>query len=121
MQVAAADERDIDWEESDPLLRVVVFTPRPVGKTTSWTTSTFDCRDGDVLEVILWAQQHVSPGDVFAIGLLHRNGTTGNRGLTWVLGGDPNASRPPGDTAAFKAWRWAGKKVTVVDASREQR
>ena len=101
MRVREVDERDSSWEDQDPVFRVYVF--RGGGRPTrSWTTSTYDVEDADLLDVAQWAQTKVGNSGLYAIALLggeKREGPSG-QGLVWLIGGDANDEPHTGREAA---------------------
>lgn len=55
VKVLAVDERDSNWETSDPRFRVYLHGSGP-SSTGGWT-ATYDITGADVLHVIDWAQR----------------------------------------------------------------
>src|SRR5687767_11378104 len=93
MRIRQVDERDSSWEDYQPTFPVYLFRgdQDPV---TSWSTSTYDVDDADLLEVTQWAQDQASGIGMNAVALVSErvlgDGPPG-RGLTWLIGTDANS------------------------------
>ena len=96
VQIWSVDERDNNWEKSDPRFRVYLH-----GSGTSTThgwTATFDITGADVLQVIDWAQRQAGDSLAYAVALVwddqaREPSHPGRaRGLVWLLGMDGNES-----------------------------
>jgi len=83
VQITDSDERDSTWEQWESTFRVY-FTD-----TTTSATRTIDLTDATFGEVHLWAEQSAAPAEVIAIALVGFD-ARGLRGLTWLVGMDPN-------------------------------
>lgn len=83
MQITESDERDSTWEQHESMFRVYFAT----GDERAVTT--FDIADATFLEVHDWATSTAGPETVVAIALVGVD-NRGLRGLTWLVGMDPN-------------------------------
>jgi len=94
VKVLAVDERDSNWEMSDPRFRVYLHGSGP-SSTGGWT-ATYDITGADVLHVIDWAQRQAEDSVTYAIALVHDDraheqfSPGRGRGLIWLLGMDGN-------------------------------
>ena len=95
MHIEAVDERTSSWEDSP---RFLVYRYHREHPATSWSVSTHDVTDTDVLGVIAWAREQAGADGLFAVALVVDDPTQiagQQRGLVWLLGQDvPNASDP---------------------------
>jgi len=95
MQITAADERDSTWEQHESVFRVYFAAGEERGVTT------FDIADATFLEVHEWAKRTAAADAVIAIALVGTD-DRGLRGLTWLVGMDPNDA-PESDLQARMA------------------
>lgn len=83
MHIEDVDERDSTWEQWESTFRVYFATgPSRAIRTVDVTDATFS-------EVHAWAKETAAPGVLIAIALVGRD-DRGLKGLTWLLGMDPN-------------------------------
>lgn len=98
VRIIEVDERDSSWEDDRPRFRVYVHGSR--ADTTFGSTVTYDVTGADVLQVIDWAQRHVTGQETFAVALVvddtgYEATSPGHgRGLVWLLGTDGTNSDP---------------------------
>ena len=83
MHIEDVDERDSTWEVWESTFRVY-FATGP-----SRSIRTVDVTDATFSEVHAWAKETAPAGVLIAIALVGRD-DRGLKGLTWLLGMDPN-------------------------------
>lgn len=83
MNIEEADERDSTWEQHDSTFRV--YFAKGIGRAIT----TMDVSDATFSEVKAWAQEQGDEDTVVAIALVGLD-SRGLKGLTWLLGMDPN-------------------------------
>ena len=77
MKSVLVDERDTNWENDDPVFRVVFVEP------ANGATEAFDVREARIDQVLDWAHEQAS-GRRFSIAvvLVERE----DKGLVWIYG-----------------------------------
>jgi hypothetical protein len=96
IQIVQVDERDNNWENSNPRFRVYLHGS---GETTThgWT-DTYDITGADVLQVIDWAQRQAGDSLTYAVALVYDDEAQERlnpgcaRGLVWLVGMDGNTN-----------------------------
>ncbi|WP_449372640.1 hypothetical protein [Arthrobacter psychrolactophilus] len=83
MNIEEADERDSTWEQHDSTFRVY-FSKGP-----DRTITAKDVSDATFSEVQKWAFEKADDDTIVAIALVGLD-SRGLKGLTWLLGMDPN-------------------------------
>ncbi len=83
MNIEEVDERDSTWEQHDSIFRV--YFARGIDRAVT----TFDVSGATFSEVREWAMGEAADGTLIAIALVSRD-ARGLKGLTWLLGMDPN-------------------------------
>ena len=83
-----ADPRDQRWEVWDPTYRVCFSTRvSPVG----WKSREFEVSDGDIVEVLDWAEWDADDGEIFTVFAIVGDGD--RFGVVRLAGEDPTRSR----------------------------
>ena len=85
MKIAEADELDSTWEQHESIFRVYF------AKGHERTVTIVDVSGATFHEVRAWAQEESGADTLVAIALVGRD-ARGLKGLTWLLGMDPNDS-----------------------------
>ncbi|WP_157884045.1 hypothetical protein [Arthrobacter alpinus] len=83
MNITEADERDSTWEQHDSVFRV--YFAQGIDRSIT----TFDVSDATFSEVQKWAIETALDDMIVAIALVSLD-SRGLKGLTWLLGMDPN-------------------------------
>lgn len=83
MNIEEVDERDSTWEQHDSTFRVYF------AKGIDRAITTMDVSDATFSEVQRWAQEKAGDDTIVAIALVGLD-SRGLKGLTWLLGMDPN-------------------------------
>jgi hypothetical protein len=83
MNIADSDERDSTWEQHSSTFRVY-FATVPDG-----LVRTVDVSDATFTETLAWARGAADAAETISIALVGTD-NRGLRGLTWLLGMDPN-------------------------------
>lgn len=83
MNIEEVDERDSTWEQHDSIFRVYF------AKGSDRAITTVDVSDATFSEVLKWAKETASDDTLVAIALVGLD-ARGLKGLTWLLGMDPN-------------------------------
>lgn len=89
MKAVQVDERNSEWEGSDPAFKVILFEP-----AGSWAVDTWDLSECGVLDAIRWAQRNVAANGAWALGLIAEqpDGEGGqSEGFIYLEGFDLNA------------------------------
>lgn len=83
MHIEEVDERDSTWEQHDSTFRVYF------AQGTERAISTFDVSGATFSEVRNWTKNQAPDDTIIAIALVGLD-SRGLKGLTWLLGMDPN-------------------------------
>lgn len=83
MDITEVDERDSTWEQHDSVFRVYF------AKGIFRAITTFDVAGATFSEVRHWARENAAADTMVAIALVGLD-DRGLKGLTWLLGMDPN-------------------------------
>jgi hypothetical protein len=78
------DPRDQRWEVWTPRYRVHFWKS---GSTTGWASREFEVWDGDVVEVLDWAEAHADDGESFTVFAVV--GEDDRLGLARLAGAEP--------------------------------
>ncbi|MHA7177795.1 hypothetical protein ACX80D_14180 [Arthrobacter sp. Sr24] len=85
MKIAEVDGLDITWEQHDSIFRVYF------AKGADRLVTTVDVSEATFSEVRAWARENAGDDTLVAIALVGRD-ARGLKGLTWLLGMDPEDS-----------------------------
>ncbi|MHA7270687.1 hypothetical protein [Arthrobacter sp. HLT1-20] len=83
MNIEESDERDSTWEQHDSTFRV--YFAQGINRAIT----TFDVSEATFTEVHKWAKHEALDDTIVAIALVGLD-SRGLKGLTWLLGMDPN-------------------------------
>lgn len=83
MNIEEVDERDSTWEQHDSIFRVYF------AKGIHRAITTVDVSDATFSEVRKWSKENASDDTLVAIALVGLD-ARGLKGLTWLVGMDPN-------------------------------
>ncbi|POH73063.1 hypothetical protein CVS27_12960 [Arthrobacter glacialis] len=83
MNIEEVDERDSTWEQHDSIFRV--YFAQGIDRAIT----TVDVSGATFSEVRRWAKEEASDDTIVAIALVSLD-ARGLKGLTWLLGMDPN-------------------------------
>lgn len=87
LQARSVDERDLQWEQTDPRYRVFFFEESQAG---GYSVDAWEIQDALYDSVLLWAEAHARARN-YSVGLVVDVGPNG-RGLIWLHGRDLNES-----------------------------
>lgn len=123
VQIVSVDERDNNWENSNPRFRVYLHDSG--AEETSGSTATYDVTGADVLQVIDWAQHQAGDSKTYAVALVYDDayleqlhpGT--GRGLVWLIGIDGNET--PSDSTTGIQQRMLARRAQPVRVPKADR
>ena len=116
IEVVGVDEREYQWEGSDPTFLVILYD-QGSDPRSSWAVDTLELRGCGLLDAIRWAQDHIGPDCAWSIGLVdHERDPEGvmRKGFTYLEGFDLN-SNPRGLTD------WEGRQLDEMLSRRHRR
>ncbi|MGG7510483.1 hypothetical protein [Plantibacter sp. YIM 135249] len=88
MDALQVDERDSTWEQHESVFRVYFGTVPPADES-GFAIDTVDVTGATFSEALAWAEETAADDVVVAIALVGFD-RAGLKGLTWLIGMDPN-------------------------------